>query len=84
MLRPFLTSLCLLVVLAGVNSDGDSCYSYAGGSVYPTYVRASGDHDLSTTKAFSEWTRVNNRINLIQEYYVNRTSSSSLPSQPSV
>lgn len=47
----FLFGVVLLALVHGL--DDDSCYSYAGGSVYPSYAR--GAHDLHSTKAFSEF-----------------------------
>lgn len=47
-----------LVLVAGVNCnslDDDSCYSYGGGSVYPSHHFARGVHDLHSTKAVSEY-----------------------------
>lgn len=52
----FLLGVVLLAIVA-VQGDGDSCYSYAGGSVYPSYAR--GAHDLHSTKAFSKLISVN-------------------------
>lgn len=51
----------LLVVLAALGAqtlatvdDADSCYSFAGGSVYPAEA-LKGDHTLQTTKAVSKF-----------------------------
>ena len=51
----------LLVVLAALGAqtlatvdDADSCYSFAGGSVYPAEA-PKGDHTLQTTKAVSKF-----------------------------
>jgi len=44
----------LLVTLQGpVGVEGDQCYSYAGGSVYPQETTAKG-HSLQWTKAMSK------------------------------
>lgn len=39
-------------------SDADSCYSFAGGSVYPA-GSSKGDHQLQYTKAVSEFASKN-------------------------
>lgn len=51
-------TLCILSVAAlGAKTlstiDDDSCYSFAGGSVYPAEA-PKGDHTLQTTKAVSK------------------------------
>lgn len=50
-------SILLLVAAAIVGAakpeDNDSCYSFAGGSVYPA-EQPKGDHQLQYTKAVSE------------------------------
>lgn len=55
-----LTFLCLGARVLGVaqpsNGEGESCYSYAGGTVYPQdkdYVQS--DHKLQWTKALSKY-----------------------------
>lgn len=54
----------LLVALVAIGSqalatvdEADSCYSFAGGSVYPAEA-PKGDHTLQTTKAVSEYIQI--------------------------
>lgn len=53
----FLLLLVTLVVIGAqalaTVDDADSCYSFAGGSVYPAEA-PKGDHTLQTTKAVSK------------------------------
>ena len=51
-----LSSVLLLALVASStpSMDGESCYSYGGGSVYPSHHYARGDHDLHSTKAVSK------------------------------
>lgn len=43
--------------------DNDSCYSFAGGSVYPAH-EPKGDHQLQYTKAVSKYLLINSSLNL--------------------
>lgn len=48
-------ALLLLVASTAVKADdNESCYSFAGGSVYPA-GEPKGDHQLQYTKAVSKW-----------------------------
>lgn len=49
-----LALVLLLAVVAGKADDNESCYSFAGGSVYPA-GEPKGDHQLQYTKAVSKW-----------------------------
>lgn len=45
--------ICCLSVITEVKAKfGDTCYSFAGGSVYPQH-EAKGEHKLQFTKAMS-------------------------------
>lgn len=50
--------ICLLYIIVGLNeikaSNEETCYSYAGGSVYPAGAKHAG-HQLQTTKAVSKF-----------------------------
>lgn len=46
--------LGVALVAAGKPEDSESCYSFAGGSVYPT-EKNKGDHQLQFTKAVSKF-----------------------------
>lgn len=46
-------ALVLLLAAAGKADDNESCYSFAGGSVYPA-GEPKGDHQLQYTKAVSK------------------------------
>lgn len=61
----FKTYFITLFVLFNLNyvslvnpTEGESCYSYAGGTVYPQEFRdpKKGDHKLGWTKAMSKYT----------------------------
>lgn len=47
-------TLVVLLFAAGKADDNESCYSFAGGSVYPA-GEPKGDHQLQYTKAVSKW-----------------------------
>jgi len=51
----YLSVLLLSAALVGAAKpeDNESCYSFAGGSVYPDQPK--GDHQLQYTKAVSEF-----------------------------
>lgn len=50
-------ALFLCVVVAVQCLDDDSCHSYGGGSVYPSFHYGRGDHDLLSTQAVSEYSK---------------------------
>lgn len=53
----FFTILFYLTLKSNALFDEDeACYSYAGGTVYPTGTKHAG-HQLQTTKAVSEFNR---------------------------
>lgn len=46
---------CFLALFATTHvADGDQCYSFAGGSVYPQETSKSSGHTLQWTKAMSK------------------------------
>jgi len=47
-------ALILLLAATGKADDNESCYSFAGGSVYPA-GDPKGDHQLQYTKAVSKY-----------------------------
>lgn len=47
-------ALILLLAASGKADDNESCYSFAGGSVYPA-GDPKGDHQLQYTKAVSKY-----------------------------
>lgn len=50
-----LTTAILLVVIACISGlEEESCYSFAGGNIYPHGVGSSIDHKLQFTKAVSK------------------------------
>lgn len=49
--------LLAAATLAQASEDNESCYSFAGGSVYPAGEN-KGDHQLQYTKAVSKWLKL--------------------------
>lgn len=77
MIRAVLLAVVSVLCVVRLNAEGDSCYSFAGGSVYPHHYARGGDHDLLSTKAVSEYSsHIRPSIELTHIYFIPHSLSS--------